>query len=333
MINAAAEGAIDQSRTWSAGRTSGTVYRFVTQEPAGTVGCGEICPRRASVGITYTTAGGVARSLVMSTLVVDSQAGTADETSTPPPPTPATCPCWSTLYLYDSLMENPERVPPSADHNVPRTTSFSGTGTVKRTEYPSLMGLDSPPNPFAGATTAPFAPPRYRYAAAEEATTGFGQTYPGGTLIKTSGSSCDGDGDPFKSARWTTRPVTQNTVLNGNFSAQIYTRLAGTLTGPGWLCFTFYDVQLSSTGKATWSKLNQQVTSYNQAVWPAGEPDQVSTDILRYRTTTPTFTLLPGHSLGFEISVKDAAAGAEAIFYDHPELASSVQVDSSPAFK
>ena len=328
LIDATADGAVDQSRPWSAGRTSGTLDRFITQEPAGTAGCGQICPRRVSVGVMYTF-NGRPHSGVMSTLVADPQAGSADETSVAPTPAAAACPCWSTLYLYDTLAENTERVEPSADHLLQKVSS--GGQNRKRTDYPLLMGLTAPPNPFTNNTSAPFEPTRYRYATDLEASDGLGQTYPAGTLIKESGG-CNEDADDKKSARWTTRPVLEDTVLSGDASAQIFTRLAGNLTGNGWLCFTFYDWTIDGTGHVG-TKTKLLSFGINQNPWPSGTPQEIDTDTSRYLAAGTTRTLVAGHALGVEVTINDLSAGTEAVYYDHPAFASSIQVSTSPALK
>ena len=319
VVNAAAEEPVAPSRAWTSGRASGTVYRFITQEPAGTTGCGQICPKRVTVAVTYMGAG-VLRSVVMTSMVADPQAGTADDI-TPEPTKPATCPCWTTFYLYDTAGINISRQTPTTDHIL-----------HKRDDFPDLMDVDPPPNPFENSLTPPFEPTRYRYGTDLEASDGLGQTYPAGAIVKQS-RGCNEDGDPKKSARWTTKPVTQNTVLHGNATASIFTRLIGNLTGNATICFTFYDQHIrGSDGKIDNKvKLNQLIVGFAQD-WPSGTPDLVTTSLVRYRNTGANYTLAPGRSLGVEITIDDSSVGHAALFYDHPELASSIQVDSTPAF-
>jgi type II secretory pathway pseudopilin PulG len=317
VINASAESPIAPSRPWSAGDASGTVYRFVTQEPAGTTGCGQICPKRVTVGVTYTFAGAL-HSVVLSTLIADPQLAAADEI-TPPTTKPAQCPCWSTFFLYDTPGSFAERQAPSTDHTL-----------HVRDDYPDLMGTTAPPNPYVNALSPPFEPTRYRYGTDLEASDGLGATYPGGAIIKRSGG-CNDDSDPKKSARWTTRPVLQNTVLSGNATADLFTQLVGNLTGAGTICFTFYDWTIDANGKVG-NKTKLVSSGWLENPYPSGTPDEVTTGVFRYLNTGTTRTLTAGRALGVEITIDDSSVGAAAVYYDHPAFASSVQVESTPAF-
>jgi type II secretory pathway pseudopilin PulG len=318
VIDATAESPLAPSRSWSAGDASGTVYRFITQEPAGTTGCGQICPKRVTVGATYQFAGAL-HSVVLTTLVADPQQATADEI-TPPTTKPAQCPCWSTLFLYDTPATFADRQTPSTDHIL-----------HARNDHPDLMDETAPPNPYVNNTSAPFEPTRYRYGTDLEASDGLGMTYPGGALIKPSGG-CNDDADKKKTARWTSRPVLENTVVTGNFTADLYTKLAGTLTGKGILCFTFYDWTIDSGGKIG-SKTKLLSAGWTENPYPSGtDPDEVKTGVMRFLNTGTTRTITAGRSLGVEITIDDHSAGSAVLYYDHPALSSSVQVESSPTF-
>ena len=317
VIDATAENPLAPSRPWSAGDASGTVYRFVTQEPAGTTGCGQICPKRATVGVTYTFAGAL-HSVVLSTLIADPQQATADEI-TPPTTKPAVVPSWTTLFLYDTPASFADRQTPSGDHIL-----------HARNDHPDLMDETAPPNPYVDNVSAPFEPPRYRYGTDLEASDGLGQTYPGGAIVKESGG-CNDDADKKKTARWTTRPVLENTVVTGDATADLFTRLAGNLTGQGTICFTFYDWTIDASGKIT-NKTKLLSAGWLVNPYPSGEPDEVKTGVIRFLAAGTTRTITAGRCLGVEITIDDSSAGSVAIFYDHPALASSIQVESTPAF-
>jgi type II secretory pathway pseudopilin PulG len=317
VIDATAEGALDPSRPWSAGDASGTVYRFITQEPAGTTGCGQICPKRVTVGVTYTFAGRL-HSVVLTTLIADPQQATADEV-TPPTTKPAIVPSWTTLFLYDTPASFAERQTPSSDHIL-----------HARNDHPDLMDTTAPPNPYVDNVSAPFEPPRYRYGTDLEASDGLGQTYPGGAIVKESGG-CNDEADKKKTARWTTRPVLENTVVTGNATADLFTRLAGNLTGQGTICFTFYDQTIDASGKIT-NKTKLLSAGWLVNPYPSGEPDEVKTGVIRFLNAGATRTITAGRALGLEITIDDSSAGSAVLFYDHPALASSIQVESTPAF-
>ena len=91
--------------------------------------------KRVTVGVTYQFAGAL-HSVVLTTLVADPQQATADEI-TPPTTKPAQCPCWSTLFLYDTPASFADRQTPSTDHIL-----------QARNDHPDLMDETAPPNPY-----------------------------------------------------------------------------------------------------------------------------------------------------------------------------------------
>ena len=119
--------------------------------------------------------------------------------------------------------------------------------------------------------------------------------------------------------------------MTGNFTADLYTKLAGTLTGKGILCFTFYDWTIDAGGKIG-NKTKLLSAGWTENPYPSGEPDEIKTGVMRYLATGATRTITAGRCLGVEVTIDDHSAGSAVLYYDHPALSSSVQVESTPAF-
>ena len=310
VIDAGDVDALDPAVTWSSGGTSGTLYRFITKGTAAT--CGQICPKRVTVVVTMERNGAITGKVAMTGLVTDPQDIGADDTK-PPDPTTPTCPCWNTLFAYDTPASFTTRQDPT-DHIV---RSWN--------DHPDLLGYDPPPLNADGTT-----PPLRKY------TTDLGALvvpnddsgYPGGRVIKQSGG-CDSEGDPKKTMRWTTPPVQTATTLQGDASFTIYTQTAGGGVGLGWLCLTAWDWTIDANGKAGGThKLKSFGCSENP--WPQ-TPEPMTCTGRFLDATTPSYTLPAGHSLGIELTVWDQSVLDAVIIYDHPDYPSSFSWSSTPS--
>ena len=302
--------AIDPAVAWQSGGVAGTVYRFITKGTGAS--CGQVCPRRVTVVVTTEHDGAVDNKVAMTTLVTDPQDTGADDNAAPAPTTPA-CPCWNTLYAYDTPASFTARQDPT-DH-----------ATRQWIDHPDLLGYDPPPLNADGTT-----PPLRKY------TTDLGALvvpnddtgYPGGRVIKQS-AGCDSEGDPKKSMRWTTPPVKTATTLPGDASFTIYTQTAGGGVGVGWLCLTAWDWTVDGTGKTGGPK---KLKSFGCSENPWPQTPDVMTCAGRFLdAATPSYTLPVGHSLGIELTVWDASVLDAVILYDHPDYPSSFSWSSTPS--
>ena len=310
VIDAADADALDPSTTWQTGRTAGTVYRFITKDPSG-ADCVQVCPRRVTVVVTIERAGAIVSSVTTSTLVVDPQDVGADEHATPTPITPQ-CPCWNTLYAYDTPASFIERQTPAADHDM-----------RVRHDFPDLLGKDPPPSNADGSD-----PSLFRYTADLGALIPNGTAgYPGGAVVKQSGG-CDNDDNDAKTQRWTTAPVQTDTVLTGDATFTLYAQTAGGAAGVLRLCVTAYSWTISGAGKQG-AKQKKGSFDCGAVAWVEG-PDSVTCSG-RFLPAGATYTLTAGRSLGFEVTVEDDSDFDGVLLYDHPEYPSSFMFSSTPA--
>jgi prepilin-type N-terminal cleavage/methylation domain-containing protein len=310
IIDAGDPDAMDPAVPWQSGGVSGTVYRFITQGTG--AACGQVCPRRVTVVVTTERDGVVDGKAAITTLVTDPQDTGADDAATPAP-TPPACPCWNTLYAYDTPAKFISRQDPT-DHIVRQWN-----------DHPDLLGYDAPPLNGDGTT-----PPLRKY------TTDLGALvvpnddtgYPGGRVIKQS-PGCDSEGDPKKTMRWTTPPVQTATTLQGDASFTIYTQTAGGGPGLGWLCLTAWDWTIDANGKAGGAK---KLKSFGCSENPWPQTVDVMTCGGRFLdAATPSYTLPVGHALGIELTVWDQSVLDAVILYDHPDYPSSFSWSSTPS--
>jgi hypothetical protein len=214
---------------------------------------------------------------VLTTLIADPQQATADDV-TPPTTKPARLPLLEhalPLRHAGQLRRAPDaerRPPPARPQRPPRPHGRDGAAEPLRQQHLGAVRADALPlRDRSGGQRRP------RDDVSRRA------------LIKPSGG-CNDDGDKKKTARWTTRPVLENTVVTGNFTADLFTKLAGTLTGKGILCFTFYDWTIDASGKIS-NKTKLLSAGWTENPYPSGtDPDEIKTGVMRFLTTGTTRT-------------------------------------------
>jgi type II secretory pathway pseudopilin PulG len=316
VIDAADVDALDPSTTWQTGTTGGKVYRLITKDPSG-ADCVQVCPRRVTVAVTIEKAGAIVSTVTMSTLVVDPQDVGADENATPTP-IPPQCPCWNTLYAYDTQGKFTSRQTPTADHD-----------ERLRKDYPDLMGKDSPPTNADGSD-----PPLYKYTADMGLTIPNGlQGYPGGAVVKQSGG-CDQEDNDDKTQRWATAPLAADTTLTGDATFSFYVQTAGGLAGQLELCATVYSWTIDrNPASGTYGKQSgkqKKGTFGCGAVASPGTPELVTCSD-RFLPTGSTTTVTATKSLGLEVTVRDTSSYDGVLLYDTSQYPSSFTFSSTPA--
>lgn len=308
------------SSDWESGGVRGKIWRFVTKPAAG--GCANVCPKRVTVAVTVTSPGGPREPTVASTLVADPQDKSVDENAATPPQTGG--PSWLTYFPSDTPAGNVTRVEPSSSHAVHRTHLF-----------PDLLFKEAPPNPNDPNPPGPL----YRWSVGRVASHDLWTTaqWPGGRTID---ESAGGDGKGEDDSHWWVTPAfTTPVTLTGNVGGSIWAMPGGGLAGAGQLTITVYDVRIDATGKiddevklnATQVRVMSALESWPEEPGQPVEPRLVSS-FAPYRflaSNVLSYEIGAGRRIGIKLSVEDDSVEDMVILYDHPDYASSFQIETT----
>lgn len=327
------------ARSWSDGRLSGRIHTWVSwrTDPYCGVGCpGAKNAKRITVVVTVDGRESSRGPVVTSVLLTDPNAAPAgavlngagnplsDPATVCVSPSGAAGPCsrgigagsTTSFFLYDTPADARERNVDVADHAVRPTLAGPGPCTPEALggcPMPDLMGDEPPPS----GTTDP--PP------VDRSTDLPGSASSGGRVVQRSNTSCDGTppADNAAGHRWVTPAQTEGRTLRGDGGMTLYTRTRTGVEARVVLC-----VQLSVAPGPIGELLTVPPTvlgtfSYELGAWPA--------------VTTPvSFTFgLPGAGLdvpagrriGVRVWVAAASAADVVLAYDHPTLASTLQLN------
>ena len=326
------------AESWSDGRLSGKVYRYITCAATTAAACDEgpntSAYKRVTVAVTVENALGPQKPILVQTLVGNPD--NANGVGSNPLDSPNTqcedddgnvIDCVqgvdgtvTTFYLYDTAATFSARQEIVGSHPTHATVASSGTCTSGNTTgcpKPDLMGLDPPPAP--GVT-----PPLYNYS--NEIT---GGTIPGGAVVRRD-TTCTGTvttTDNTKGHMWVTAPLTAPMTLTGDAALNISTQTFNGVTADATICVAFYNVPASISNLVASPPTLIGRASYdnNGASWPQSATGLAFTlDFLSSSgSTVPT-----GNRIGLRIWTHTSAGADLVVLYDHPLHPSFVQVNA-----
>jgi Tfp pilus assembly protein PilV len=334
-VDAAAE-------TWSDGRLSGKIYRYVTAVDDALC-TATTCPgtsdyKRITVAVTVDQAGGPKSPILLSALMADPDAGPVgevvdgDENPLTGPSTKCTSggvvvECANTIdgtvssfYLYDTPATYSARQDVSASHPSHPTVAPSGTCTSSNTSgcpKPDLMGSTPPPDPTV-------TPSLYNYS--NEVT---GGTWPGGAVIRRD-AACTGTTtttDNTKGHLWVTAPLAAPMKLTGDAALNLSTATFNGVSAAVTICVRFYSVGNSIANMVAAPPTAIGTDSYTSSTWPTAAT-QVSF-AMDFRGTNPDYTIPTGSRLGVRIWAASSSGADIAAIYDHPLHPSFIQVNEA----
>lgn len=344
LVIKAGGGVAAAASTWTDGRISGKVYRYVTavNDPS----CSELlCPgddyKRVTVAVTVDNRGGPPKPILVSSLAIDPSAaiGGVVNGSVNPLNNPSTkcveggalVDCERTIpgtgrtyYLYDTPATQSARQGISGDHATHATVAPTGScptagniGSTSGCPVPDLMGADPPPSSTE-------LPALYKYST--EIT---GGSWPGGAVLRRD-VACEATPsatDNTKGHLWVTAPAAAPMTLTGDAALNLSTATFGGVAAGVTLCVRFYDVPASLTNLVASPPTAIGTGSHTQSSWPQ-TPETVGF-VMDFRGSSPDYTIAQGRRLGVRVWPASAAGADIAAIYDHPSHASFVQVNEA----
>jgi Tfp pilus assembly protein PilV len=330
------------AESWSDGRLSGKIYRYVTlvDDPS----CAAVvCPgatdyKRVTVAVTVDQAGGPKTPILMSALITDPDSAPAgevvdgDENPVTGPDTRCTSggvqvDCVNTIdgnvksfYLYDTPATQAARQEITGAHPSHPTVAPSGTctsGNVSGCPVPDLMGDEPPPSP---AVT----PPLYSYS--NEVS---GGTWPGGAVVRRD-TTCSGTptaSDNTKGHLWVTAPLAAPMKLSGDAALNLATATFNGVSAAVTICVRFYNVGGSIANMVATPPTAIGTDSYSSSTWPT-----VAKEVsfaMDFRGGQPDYTIPAGNRLGVRIWATSSSGADIAAIYDHPLHTSFIQVNEA----
>jgi prepilin-type N-terminal cleavage/methylation domain-containing protein len=309
---------------WSAEGVQGKIYRFITcgdddrdETTAGRCSTGK--NKRVTVAVTVTSAN-APQPVVASTTMTDPEAlppgGQAGINPNPPQSVPnATT---TTYYPYDtgpvtSAITSRQNI--TGDHATHATAAATWGAS-----FPDLMGTAAPPNPF----TPPAVPPFYKYSTDVSTSSA---DYPGGVVVRRSATACSG-GDSTRAHLWVTPPFESPQSVDGNAAASLWTQTVAGAASLGKICVTVYRLTLTTTGAVSGTPTTLGSVSFTLARWPSS-PQLVSFPF-RFLATGTTSPVASGDRIGFRVTVDASGTADLAMLYDHPDYATSFQLETTP---
>ena len=337
-------GTIAPTDTWTSGRLSGTVHRYVTRAPADADCRPSPCgasdfKKRVTVAVTVNGARPAQKPVLASALVVDPNDGTTAAPGEPLTECVGTsgqlevCEgdggAFTAWHLYDTKAgpaPNP-RLAVSANHNthptVARTVPAQCTNST--TNYagcpqPDLMGTTPPP---ADPVT-----PLFNYSYEQVA---LRTSYAGGRVLQKDTTTCTGTptADNMKSAMWVSPPLSAAKTLTGRGGMSVWSQTLNGAEASGTLCVAIYDVpnslnNLTSTGGTLPVELGR--SSFTFSSWPVSlSPQSFS---FGYRGDLGAATVAADRRIGVRLWLSStSSAEAVALLYDDHDYQSIVQLN------
>jgi Tfp pilus assembly protein PilV len=337
VIDAAAGLVPAAAESWSDGRISGTVHRYVTC--ATTTGTAEACEqgpdtsafKRITVAVTVTNRLGPAKPILVSTVVGNPDAANGEGAN--PLDSPDTrceddgvaVDCTRGVegvvhswYLYDTPATESVRQEITASHLTHPTVAPSGTCTSTVTSgcpVPDLMGAEPPPAP-------PVTPPLYNYSS--EIT---GGTTPGGAVVRRD-AACDGTvttTDNTKGHLWVSAPLAAPMTVSGDLAMSLSGQTFNGVTADATLCVALYNVPGSISNLVASPPTLIGRAGYEAQPWPSALDDVAfAVDVLG---SSPSVEIAAGRRLGLRVWAASSAGADLVLLYDHPDHASYIQVN------
>jgi prepilin-type N-terminal cleavage/methylation domain-containing protein len=229
------------------------------------------------------------------------------------------------------------RIEPTANHLLHNTlgTCASGlqTGTTKGA--PDALLLGSPPDPDPADINNPL---KYDYA-----NDSYLDTSPdagvGVQIRKDDTNGCHytptGTTNPESQVhRWVTDPMSENFVLEGKVTLEVFTQSINKAQSSGKLCiYLFKRHEVGSPPVATDTMLTDSLggtpywTYYESPIWTT----ELKAKILTMTLAGTPYTIPAGDRLGVAFSVERQSTPADALsfMYDHPQAPTRIEVDTS----
>ena len=284
LVGGTATTSLAPTSTWTSGRISGTIHRYVTKvtdadcRPVGSCAT-DGAYRRVTVAVTVN-GGKLRRPTLASALMADPNDGPTAALGT------AITECvnsngvlevcdageggaYTAWHLYDTqagTASSDTRQPVTANHNTHATvastngancTSSVSTGCPR----PDLMGTAAPPDTPAVSL--------FNYSYEQTALRG---TFSGGRVLGRETTTCTGtpSADNMKGAMWVSPALGSAKTLTGRGGLSLFTQSLSGAAGGGTLCLAVYSVpgnvaNLTSTGTLP-TELGR--TSYTFESWP-----------------------------------------------------------------
>lgn len=343
IVTDAAKGVAPEPTSWSDGRLSGKLYRFITG--VDDTACGLLCPsttdyKRITVAATVDGAGGPSKPTLVSSLASDPDTGPiegvtdgvnnvlqAPDTQCLQGGTWGQCAGSvvgdvTTWFAYDtSAASSSTRQSITADHTVHPTIAALSALTcnallniLNGCPKPDLLGED--PAPLLGGVL----PSLFKYS-----TDIAGTAVAGGRILKRDvGCSGTPSADNTKSHMWTTPTLPAATKLTGQGGLNVYSQTVDGVAAGATLCVRFYDVSNSILNLLGAPPTAIGTTSYTLSSWPTS-PAPVS---FNFDFTGSDVTVPAGRRIGVRIWAANSSGADLDLFYDHPSYPTSVQLNS-----
>ena len=340
LVIDAADGKVAASEeTWSDGRITGRVSRYVTCAAATADECDQgpdtSATKRITVAVTVDNSLGPKKPILLSTLVGNPETANG-EGSNPLDSPNTTCTdddgnvvdCTqgvggtvTTWYLYDTAATSSTRLDITGSHATHATVAANGTcsgATTTGCPKPDLMGIDPPPAP---AVT----PPLYNYS--NEIT---GGSTPGGAVVRRD-TTCNGTvttTDNTKGHMWVTSPLASDTTLTGDAAMNLSTQTFNGATADAILCAAFYNVPAGISNLVATPPTLIGVAGFdnNGGNWPSSATTLGFT--LDFLDSTFGATIPAGNRLGVRIWASSSSGADLVVVFDHPNHQSFVQVNA-----
>ena len=281
--------------SWSDGRLSGKLHRYVTW--VNDTSCGILCPssgdyKRITVAATVDGQGGPDKPILLSSLASDPDTGplegVVDGVNNVLQAPDTQClegGQWvqcagsvlgnvTTWFTYDTPATSNVRQTISGDHVVHRTIAglsevlcSLGVDVLNNCPKPDLLGEQPPP------LLGDLLPNLFKYS------TDLAGSYVGGRVLQRDvGCSGTPSTNNAKSHMWMTPQLDQAKQLTGEGGFNVYSQTLNGAAAGATLCVRFYDVAPNLLGLLQVNPTPIGTTSYNLAQWP--------TDRRRWRSTS-----------------------------------------------
>jgi Tfp pilus assembly protein PilE len=337
----AVRGVDPTATTWSDGRLSGKLHRYVTW--VDDAACGLLCPsagdyKRITVAATIDGEGGPDKPILVSSLTSDPDTGPTEGVSDginnvlqAPDTQCLEGGVWgqcagsalgdvTTWFAYDTpATSSSTRQTIAGDHTTHPTVAALSALTcnllIITTGCPKPDLLGETPAPVAGDVL----PTLFNYSSEAAG------SYLGGRVLKRDvGCSGTPSADNSKSHMWTTPPLDAAKQLTGAGGLTVYSQTLNGVSAGATLCVRFYDVPNSLLNLLAFPPTAIGTTSYTLASWPtSAAPVSFNFDFAAANVTVPA-----GNRIGMRVWPANTSGADIALVYDHPSYLTSIQLNS-----
>ena len=346
----ATNGQVSASPTaWSSGNSSGSIYDYVTYHTDGNCGVG--CPasqnyKRIVVEVTQSSGASPKNPVMIQTLAASPGAGPAGSVANgvQNPLTAAGTQCGTpatscqigidqgntnSFYLYDQAATGSYGGPPTVSNTLHNTVGILAGLLCNALiqlgcPIPDLMGTTSP-----SSATSTLLNYSTDLGGPAGPTTGGGSNYPGGRLVKASGTcatppSANSSTSNSAAHTWVTSPVSAAEILNGQGGMTLFMDSANGVTASVTLCLAIWVYPQSILNLISVPPVRLGLFAEAVASLPT-TPIPVSFTFALASATSLTI----GQRIGVEVWLAASSSANAAIQYDNPAFASLIQLNTS----